>query len=65
MDKSLKKQSHTNPTIDADMKNYEIEEQQDGNSINTLDNQPVSNMSNAEQVCIYNLSTHQSRDTYM
>jgi hypothetical protein len=42
------------------MKNYEIEVQQDDNIINKLNNQPVNNISNGEQVCIYHLSTHQS-----
>lgn len=56
MDESLNKQLHT----DADMKNYEIEEQRNSNIINTLDNQPVNDISNDEEVCIYNLSTDQS-----
>ncbi len=42
------------------MNNYGIEEQQDGNTIDTLNNQPVNNISNDKQVCIYHLSTHHS-----
>jgi hypothetical protein len=44
MNKSLNKQLHTNPEVNADMKNYEIE---DENTINSI--------SNDEKVCIYNL----------
>jgi hypothetical protein len=64
MDKSLNKEGHTNPEMNTDKNPYKIEEQQDVNTINTLDNQPVNNISNDEQVCIYNLSTHQSRDKF-
>jgi hypothetical protein len=60
MHKLLEEQSHTNHEIDADMKMYEIEVQHDDNIINKLHNQPVNNISNGEQVCIYDLSTHQS-----
>jgi hypothetical protein len=42
------------------MKNYEIEEQQDENTINTLDNKPVNNISNYDEVCIYDSSSRQS-----
>jgi len=56
MDKSLNKEGHTNPEMNTDKNPYKIEEQQDRNAINTLDNQPVNNISNDEQVCIYNLS---------
>jgi SOS response regulatory protein OraA/RecX len=58
MDKLLEERSHTNREIQADMKNYEIEVQQHDNIINELDNHPVSNISNDEQVCTYNCSLH-------
>jgi hypothetical protein len=64
MDKSLNKEGHTNPEMNTDKNPYKIEEQQDVNTINTLDNRSVNNISNDEQVCIYNLSTHQSRDKF-
>jgi hypothetical protein len=60
MDKSLNKHFHTSPDVDANKNIYKIEEQQDGNTIKLLDKQPVNSMSNDEQVCIYNLSMHQS-----
>jgi hypothetical protein len=52
MDKLLDEQLHTNFKLDANMMNYEIEEQHDANTMN--------NISNDEQVCIYNLPNHQS-----
>jgi len=48
MDKSLNKQSHRNPKIDADMKRYEVQEKQDDNIISMLDNQAVSKIFNTE-----------------
>jgi len=42
------------------MNNYGIEEQQDGYTIDTIDYQPLNNIFNDKQVCIDNLSTHQS-----
>lgn len=65
MRESLNKQSYTNAQANTDIKNYEIEKQQDGNTISTLDNQPVNNIFNDEQVRIYGFSTHQNRDTYL
>jgi hypothetical protein len=64
MDKLLEERSHTNREIDADTKNNEIEVQQDDNIINKLNNQSVNNISNGEQVCINDLSTHQSFVTF-
>jgi hypothetical protein len=58
MDKLLEQRLHTNREIDADMKNYEIEVQQDDKIINELDHHPVNNISNDEQVSTYNCSLH-------
>jgi hypothetical protein len=53
IDKSSNKQMPMNRKAHANIETFELEEQQDGSNIITLDGQPINNRSEDEQVCIF------------
>jgi len=49
---SLNNQSHIHCKVNENIESFEIEEQADGNTTNTLDSETIKNKLNDEQVCI-------------